>query len=212
MRSATALDAEERGHQEQASTRRATAAATPGIAEAGSEPDLPDEQRPTARRRVRPRRSEGRGSGRLRRFPLAEGVGWSRGTDADYLADLVDYWAETYYWREHEERLLDYPWVHTERARPGCARSTSVAGADAPTVVLLHGWPDSFLRFERVLPLLTDVNVVVPCLARVPVRRHRSRRRACRRPTWRAVVEAMAELGYDRYVVSGGDIGSSVGE
>jgi hypothetical protein len=27
----------------------------------------------------------------------------------------------------------------------------------APTVVLLHGWPDSVLRFERILPLLTDV-------------------------------------------------------
>ena len=36
-----------------------------------------------------------------RRITLPEGVGWSRGTDIDYLAELVDYWAETYYWREH---------------------------------------------------------------------------------------------------------------
>jgi epoxide hydrolase-like protein len=28
-----------------------------------------------------------------RRVPLPPGTGWSRGTDADYLADLVAYWA-----------------------------------------------------------------------------------------------------------------------
>jgi hypothetical protein len=32
----------------------------------------------------------------FRRIPLGEGVGWSRGTDADYLAELVDYWTQTY--------------------------------------------------------------------------------------------------------------------
>ena len=104
----------------------------------------------------------------FRRVPLAEGVGWSRGTDSDYLTELVYYWAETYYWREHEERILDYPWVHTGSGDPGLRAIHQVAGADAPTVVLLHGWPDSFLRFERVLPLLTDVNVVVPCLPGFP--------------------------------------------
>ena len=108
---------------------------------------------------------------RLREFrqvPLAEGVGWSRGTDADYLTELVAYWTETYYWREHEERILDYPWVHTGSGDTGLRSIHQAAGSEAPTVVLLHGWPDSFLRFERVLPLLTDLNVVVPCLPGYP--------------------------------------------
>jgi pimeloyl-ACP methyl ester carboxylesterase len=35
------------------------------------------------------------------------------------------------------------------------------ARSEAPAVVLLlHGWPDSVLRFERLLPLLTQVHVV----------------------------------------------------
>ena len=35
-------------------------------------------------------------------------------------------------------------------------------------VVLLHGWPDSVLRYERVMPLLADLNVVVPALPGFP--------------------------------------------
>ena len=31
-------------------------------------------------------------------------------------------------------------------------------------LLLLHGWPDSFLRYRRVLPLLRDFHVVVPSL------------------------------------------------
>ena len=103
-----------------------------------------------------------------RRVPLVEDVGWDRGTDADYLAELVDYWAQTYGWRKHEERILDRPWVRTDTGGTPLRSIHQAAGADAPTVVLLHGWPDSLLRFERVLPLLTDVNVVVPCLPGYP--------------------------------------------
>jgi hypothetical protein len=55
-----------------------------------------------------------------RRIPLVEGIGWDRGTDADYLAELVAYWAQTYQWREHEKRILDRPWVRTETGGTRC--------------------------------------------------------------------------------------------
>ncbi len=81
---------------------------------------------------------------RLREFrqvPLAEGVGWSRGVDAHYLAELVAYWAETYYWREHEERILDYPWVRTEVGGTGLRsiHQTLDAGADGGAAARLAG-------------------------------------------------------------------------
>jgi pimeloyl-ACP methyl ester carboxylesterase len=148
----------------------------------------------------------------FRRVPLVEGVGWSRGTDPDYLAELVDYWAETYYWREHEERILGYPWVHTGSGESGLRAIHSIVGADAPTVVLLHGWPDSFLRFERVLPLLADVNVVVPALPGYPYADPVTRPGMSTTAMADVVAASLAELGHDRYVVSGGDIGSSVAE
>jgi pimeloyl-ACP methyl ester carboxylesterase len=52
--------------------------------------------------------------------------------------------------------------VRTVVGGTGLRSIHQAAGAGAPTVVLLHGWPDSFLRFERVLPLLTDLNDPVP--------------------------------------------------
>ena len=105
-----------------------------------------------------------------RRVPLVEGVGWDRGTDPDYLADLVADWADRYDWRPHEERLLALPWVSTGRGDTGLRAVHQPSSPDAPTVVLLHGWPDSFLRFDRALPLLKELNVVVPCLPGYPVR------------------------------------------
>ncbi|HZA04030.1 MAG TPA: epoxide hydrolase [Propionibacteriaceae bacterium] len=148
----------------------------------------------------------------FRRIPLVEGVGWSRGTDPEYLAELVNYWAETYYWREHEERILDYPWVRTGAPGTGLRSIYQVADRDAPTVVLLHGWPDSVLRYERVLPLLTDVHLVVPALPGYPYGEVVTRPGMSTTAMADVVAASLVELGHDRYVVSGGDIGSSVAE
>ena len=148
----------------------------------------------------------------FRRVPLVEGVGWSRGTDADYLDELIAYWINTFYWREHEERILDHPRVHTGSGETGLRAIHQTAGVDAPTVVLLHGWPDSVLRFERVLPLLTDVNVVVPALPGFPYAEPVTRPGLSTTTMADLVAASLAELGIDRYVVSGGDIGSSVAE
>ncbi len=148
----------------------------------------------------------------FRRVPLADGIGWDRGTDANYLAELVDHWAGSYDWRRHEERILSYPWVLTEVGGTALRSIHQTADAAAPTVVLLHGWPDSFLRFERVLPLLTDVNVVVPCLPGYPYADPSPSTGLSATAMADVIAGSLAELGVDRYVVSGGDIGSVVAE
>jgi pimeloyl-ACP methyl ester carboxylesterase len=84
------------------------------------------------------------------------------------------------------------------------------ADPDAPTVVLLHGWPDSVLRYERVLPLLTDLNVVVPALPGYPFAPPGDGMSGGAMAE--LIAPAIAELGYDRYVVSGGDVGTTVAE
>jgi len=83
---------------------------------------------------------------------------------------------------------------------------------DGPTVVLLDGWPDSFLRFDKVLPLLTDLDVVVPCLPGHPWALPTEPPAMSTSDMADLVADALAELRIERYVVSGGDIGSSVAE
>lgn len=148
-----------------------------------------------------------------RRVPLPAGTGWARGTDADYLADIVEYWAQSYDWRKHERRILDLPWVATGEGA-SALRSVHQRAADpsAPVVVLLHGWPDSVLRFERVLPLLPDTHVVAPALPGFPFAP--ALRQAGMSVTVMAEVlaESLAELGYERYVLSAGDVGANVAE
>jgi pimeloyl-ACP methyl ester carboxylesterase len=133
--------------------------------------------------------------------------GWDRGTEAGYLAELVASWAEDYDWRPHEERIRALPWARAGRLRVVHQRA---AAPDAAAVVLLHGWPDSVLRYERALPLLGDVHVVVPALPGYPFAALVEDGDLSAADMAELVGEVMAELGYERYVVSGGDIGRGV--
>ena len=95
-----------------------------------------------------------------------EGVGWGYGTDPAALAELVRYWREDYDWREHEARLNELPQFRAEIDAPNGETpgvhfvhvpGTPVEGQDeAVPLLLLHGWPSSFVQFERIIPLLTD--------------------------------------------------------
>jgi pimeloyl-ACP methyl ester carboxylesterase len=156
---------------------------------------VPDDAIDDLRRRLRARR----------RVPVVGG-GWARGTDPDYLEDLLEHWAERYDWRQAEERIRALPWTRAAGLRVVHQRAHD---DDAPVVVLLHGWPDSVLRFQRVLPLLHDVHVVVPALPGYPL--SDSPGMAGARMA-EPIADAVAALGYDRFVVSGGDIGTSVAE
>lgn len=150
----------------------------------------------------------------FRRVELPVGYGWERGVDGDYLASLVDYWIDDYDWREHESRIRQWPWITAglDSDTPIRAIHRPSEHATAPAVVLLHGWPDSVLRFERVLPLLTGVHVVAPALPGYPFAAPTRRRGHSAAAAADAIAAAITELGYDRYVVSAGDVGCDVAE
>lgn len=149
-----------------------------------------------------------------RRPALPSGFGWDRGVDGDYLAGLLDYWATSYDWRNHEREILSWPWTLAGRDTDTPIRliRQRSQNQDALAVVLLHGWPDSVLRFQKVLPMLPDLNVIVPALPGYPFAAPVARRGVSSAVAADAIAAAMAELGYDRYVVSAGDVGCDVAE
>ena len=148
---------------------------------------------------------------RFRATPVAPAPGWTRGVPPDYLAELVEYWRTQYDWRAHEERIRHYPWATAGEGRRIRVIHQRV-GSGAPTVVLLHGWPDSILRFERILPELRDVNLVVPALPGYPFAHPVAEGGLGSVEMAAAIGDALSDLGYQRYVLSAGDIGCDVAE
>ncbi|MFC6134311.1 epoxide hydrolase family protein [Streptomyces spororaveus] len=137
----------------------------------------------------------------------------ARGMSGTRLDELLEHWANGYDWGEHERRIGAFPWV-TVRAGDTDLRLIHQRSADpgAPVVVLLHGWPDSVLRFERVLPLLADMHVVVPALPGFPFAAPLTAPGMSVNRIAGIVADALDELGYARYTVSGGDVGGTVAE
>lgn len=137
----------------------------------------------------------------------------ARGIRGAYLDALLEHWAEKYDWREHERRIRALPWQSTgtgeSRLRVIHQRSTDLR---APVVLLLHGWPDSVLRFERLLPRLIGYHVVAPALPGFPFAPALTTTGMSVTRMAQVVAAGMAELGYQRYAVSGGDVGGDVAE
>ena len=145
---------------------------------------------------------------RRTRWPaVVETVGWDRGTDPAFLRSLVAYWADEFDWRTREAALNRLP-----QHKDDGLHYVHQSGTGLP-LLLLHGWPDSFLRYVKVLPLLADHPVVVPSLpgygfSDPPTRPGQVTRLAMAE----RVAGLMDALGYHRFAVSGGDIGSGTAE
>src|ERR1700722_7713824 len=162
---------------------------------------------------------------RVTRWPDApEDAGWSMGTDLGYLRELVAYWADEFDWPAQEAALARLPRFRVGLGGLGIhfvhVRAAPSPGPVLP-LVLCHGWPDSFWRYVKVIPLLADpgghgadpadaVDVVVPDMpgygfSDPPVG-----------PPLDSIAVAglwaglMTVLGYPRFGAAGGDIGSHV--
>jgi pimeloyl-ACP methyl ester carboxylesterase len=97
---------------------------------------------------------------RLARTRPARGVedgGWDYGTDPAYLAELCAYWRDGYDWRRQEAYLNSFSQFRAEVDGVGLHFvHIRGKGPDAIPLLLVHGWPDSFARFLKLIPLLTD--------------------------------------------------------
>lgn len=163
---------------------------------------------------------------RTRRARFGGRTGWDTGTDPEYLDELLEYWRLDYDWRRQERELnhLAHYTARIDRAHVHFIHETAVAVRSTP-VLLLHGWPDSFLRYRDVVPFLTGVrnddesdpafDVVVPSLpgfgftGLLPPFEEVPSIETSARLLHRLMTEV---LGYERYVAAGGDGGSAIAQ
>jgi pimeloyl-ACP methyl ester carboxylesterase len=149
---------------------------------------------------------------------------WDRGADIPYMQSLVRYWHDEFDWRAQEAAINRLAHFKTE------IDGTSIhfihergKGTQPLPIVLTHGFPDSFLRFSKLIPLLTDpashggdpgdaFDVVVPSLPGYGF---------SERPEKAGVLFDIAKwwatlmterLGYAKFAAHGGDWGSTITE
>jgi pimeloyl-ACP methyl ester carboxylesterase len=153
-----------------------------------------------------------------------EGTGWESGTDVAYLKDLVNYWRDSFDWRKQERALNQFTHFKTEVDGIGIHFVHERGKGPNPfPLILTHGYPDSFLRFRKIIPMLTDpeafggraedaFDVVVPDLPGYGF---------SDKPTKHGTIFHVNDLwarlmtdklGYARFGAHGGDWGSTVTE
>jgi pimeloyl-ACP methyl ester carboxylesterase len=86
-----------------------------------------------------------------------EGAGWDYGTNLDYLKQLVTYWQQEFDWRAQEKKLNQFAHFRADIDGLSIHFIHERGKGPNPTPLLLtHGWPDSFYRMYKIIPLLTD--------------------------------------------------------
>ena len=149
-------------------------------------------------------------------------AGWTRGVPVGYLKGLAEHWGTAFDWRAAEARLNSFPQFLTEIDGANVhflhVRSPE---PDALPVILTHGWPGSFAEFLDIIGPLTDpasyggdradaFHVVIPSIPGYAFSG------PTRQAGWDvphvadAWKELMRSLGYQRYLVQGGDWGSPI--
>jgi pimeloyl-ACP methyl ester carboxylesterase len=152
------------------------------------------------------------------------GTNWDAGTNLDYLRGLVDYWRDSYDWRKREAELNQFKHFKTKVDDIAIHYIQERGKGPNPfPLILTHGYPDSFYRFAKIIPMLTDpaahggreedaFDVVVPDLPG-----YGFSDRPPRTGTIFKINELWArlmteQLGYERFGAHGGDWGSTVTE
>lgn len=172
--------------------------------------DVADEHLSDLRRRLRATRWPDEG-------PRSD---WRLGAPLAYMRDLVRYWETHFDWRAQERRMnafrqhvatpggVDVHFVYERAEQPG-----------AVAVLLLHGWPSSFWEFHQVIEPLASgraaggvgAHVVVPSLPGYVFSHRAFQRRFGIVDCAELLTELMTTvLGYERFVVAGGDWGAYV--
>ncbi|HEY2407876.1 MAG TPA: epoxide hydrolase [Polyangiaceae bacterium] len=164
---------------------------------------------------------------RLARTRLPEATvdaGWNAGTSPAFLRRLIDHWQSGFDWRLQESELNRFSHFHTwlDGLRIHFIHERGRGDAPLP-LILTHGYPDSFWRFTKLIPLLTDpaahggdaadsFDVVVPSLPGYAFSEAPEQDGVMFRVAdlWHQLMTQ--ELGYQRFGAHGGDWGSTVTE
>ena len=154
------------------------------------------------------------------RWPVgAPGPAWGQGTDLAYLKSLLDDWSGAFDWRASERRINRFPQfrANVDGIAIHFVHERAVKGTGIP-LLLLHGWPSTFVELLPLVPLLTDpgthgidgpaFDLVIPSLPGYGFSERPERGNY--RDIAGLMHGLMRGLGYARYGAGGGDFGAGI--
>lgn len=142
---------------------------------------------------------------------------WSRGVPRCYLQSVAHYWVHGFDWELWQARLSGMPHFRTEiEGQPIHFLHYRSQRSDAMPLVMTHGWPSSFMEFERVIAKLLNenseicFNLVIPSLPGFGFSSPLQSFGWNHRRIAAAWGQLMGHLGYEHFGACGGDTGSLV--
>ncbi len=151
-------------------------------------------------------------------------IHWKAGTSPEYLRGLVNYWEKSFDWRYQEDKLNQFSHFRTNLDGIGVHFIYERGkGPNPMPIILTHGYPDSFCRFLKLIPMLTDpasygaqpedsFDVIVPDLPGYGFTDKPRELGTLFRVNdlWKRLMTEI--LGYKKFVAHGSDWGSTVTE
>lgn len=138
---------------------------------------------------------------------------WSQGMQSEFLAALIAHWRDHYDWEKRLVALNRLPHCRATIEGYGVHFLHFRGQGHSPIpLLLMNGWPSSFVEFQRLVPLLVAGNpsfdVVIPThpgfgYSDKPIRPFQVEPADL-------YPKLMTAVGYDRFVAAGTDIGSGV--
>lgn len=147
------------------------------------------------------------------------GSGWEYGTNLSYLKELCSYWSNDFSWPEQEKLLNQFGHFKTEGEDINLHFIYEKGkGTKNLPLLLIHGWPDSFYRFIKLIPLLTEpdengvaFDVIIPSIPGFGFSDIPKKRGVGPGEIAGLFNKLMKEtLGYNFFYIHGGDWGASI--
>jgi pimeloyl-ACP methyl ester carboxylesterase len=148
-----------------------------------------------------------------------DGAGWNYGANLSYMKDLSNYWQTKFDWKAQEDKLNRYKnyQVNIDGTNLHFIYEKG-KGANSTPIVLLHGWPSSFVQMLKIIPLLTKANengdsfdVIIPSLPGYGFS-DKSTQKGMTVYTMAELLQKLmtSKLGYEKFMLRGSDIGAGV--
>jgi pimeloyl-ACP methyl ester carboxylesterase len=145
---------------------------------------------------------------------------WEAGTDQTELRRLAHHWVTDFDWRDQERRIRSLPWATADLdGTPVSYMRFDAERAGRMPLLVTNGWPSSALELVELARLLSRpsehggdageaVTVIVPALPGFPFSPQRPTVDDQTHDLWHRLMTE--ELGFDRYVAHGGDLGAGI--